>query len=454
MAIQKVTFTHEFVGDRVARPGTGNLMLIGARDPAATLGAGIVKKYRSPSQVKNDHGEGSVLHEAARIAVQNISQFRAVSFADATVANAAQRTFGAASSVSTGQIVAADRPIYELTSATIDGVAYASIIYTPLVAGALAAFNFTGYTLPAIAINPDTGEFKSSASTAGNLAGIVLTYKVADTEGLYEQLLTHPFEVVTFAGLRFSAQNIGLWRELVDWADLNDKMVYAATEDGILPTNTSFQGLVAYMGQRDNFQLLATKLVDPNKDATTAYAAQQTRSPPNGTLKNQLAPRGLIYDASDIYTRSEFGDDVEPNVGEFHYLGVNAITSEDGGGSFVHSSDRLVGTYSVANNTLFGGTRRTVNAVNALVDFEATKTLTRSPTSALFDVPGLAAVKSAFETGLTIAAGNDLRYIDPDFTLTFPTLADTSETERKQRTLNGVEYNMRVVNPIHTVDAA
>ena len=349
MSIESTTFTHRFVGGRSARPGTGSLTLLAPRDSGATVAANVVKQYRNVTAVEEDHDDDSLLALAASVAILNVGRFRAGAFADATPASLGSRTFGAASAISSGQIVSADRPFYELTSATIDGPAYSTIIYTTKSGGDLTSFSFTGFATPAIAINTLTGEFKSSATTSGSGAGIILTYKVADLDPLLEQVLTQPVEVVTFAGWRYNAQYYGMYSTLVDWADANDIMVYAATDDSVLQSNTEFQ-LLARAIRSDSFQVEASKLVTPSDDYTAAYAAQQAASPPNGTLKGQPVPKGIEHSRTLPYTRSQFGDEVDPNVDTFHEMGVNVATFN--GGTFVHTSDRCMTDYDEATLVL------------------------------------------------------------------------------------------------------
>lgn len=446
-------FTFRFVGGRAARPGVGNLTLLAPRDSGATVAANVVRSYRTVDAVEADHDTDSLLALGASMAILNLGRFRAGAFADATPAAVGSRTFGAASAISSGQIVAADRPIYELTSATIDGVAYATIIYTAKSGAALTSFSFTGYTTPAIAINTLTGEFQSSGTTSGSGAGIILTYKVADLDPLLEQVLLQPAEVVTFAGWRFNAQYYGMYSTLVDWADINNLMVYAAVDDSVDPTNAEFSTLIAAL-RSDSFAWEATKLITPSDDYTVAYAAQQTASPPNGTLKHQPPPKGPEHDRTLPYTRSQYGDEVDPSPGTFHYMGGNAISLA--GGGFVHTSDRAATDYAPSTDVLYHGTRRTLNATNALVAFHTQNYLTRSPTSALFDTEGLSGLRGAILAGLNEAVSK--RYIaavseeQPAFELDFPDLADTTEADRRARVLNGVFYRVRINGVVHVVN--
>lgn len=461
---QKVDFTTSFAAAKSTASRVGRVALIGKRNTSATVAAGVVKRYRTSAQVATDHYTGSVLHTAAKMALQNINLFYAVSYGDSTVvATTDQRTFGTSTvgndSGDTGAaptgfdpILPADLPIYEITTATIDGVAYSRILYTsgdPLV----ATLDDSG--AGEIMVNPKTGAWKSSRNTSGAGAGIVLTYKSANLDavgGVKDQILQNDIEVVTLSGLRYNEQYFGLWDDLIAWADLNDIMVYGGTADFADPTDADFQAL-AIATRQDHVEFLATILTTTTDDVSTAYACQQAAAPVNGTLKDQRAPQGLSYRTDRIYTRTEFGDDRDPSVDTFHYLGINAVTSEDGGQTFIHSSDRCCDAYTAT--VKFGGVRRTANATNRLVMSKVKLTLAAgtTPPTALFDAPGLKAVESAFRAGLSEAAAADKRWIDPDFALRFPEISDTSAGDRAERGLDGIEMDYRVLNPIQTVEA-
>lgn len=461
---QKVTFQTSFAAAKSTAIGVGRVCLIGKRDAGATVAAGVVKRYRTSSTVGIDQGVGSLLHTAAKLALQNINLFYAVSYADAAVvATLNQRTFGtatvgnnsgAAGAAPTGfdPLLPADMPIYEATTVSIDGTAVDRILYTtgdPTV----ATLDDSGDG--EVLINPYTGAWKVSRDTTGAGAGVVFTYKSADLEsigGVFDQILQNDIEVVTLAGLRYNEQHYGIYRALVEWADENDIMVYAGTDDFVLPGDTDFQTLITAIRQ-DNFQTLATILTVTTEDVSTAYACQQAKSPVNGTLKDQRAPNGLSYRIDRVYTRAEFGDDRNPNTGTFHYIGVNCATSEDSGQTFIHSSDRCMDAYTATIK--FGGVRRTSNATNRLVMSKVANTLAAgtTPPTALFDVPGLKAVESSFYAGLSEAAAADKRWIDPDFALRFPLIGDTEAGDRAERGLEDIEMDYRVLNPIQTVDA-
>lgn len=461
MPIQKTSFSHTFVGARASQPGLGSLTLIAPLDGGATVAANVVNKYRTAPAAVTDHAAGSLLAEGIAAALLNINLVRAGGFADGSPAAVGSRTFGTttigddsgdAGAAPTGfdTLPAADLPIYEVTAVTIDGVAVSRIIYT---AGDPLTESYDDTVNGEVHVNTDTGAWKVSRSTSGAGAGVIFTYTTAAStiDALLDQVLLQPAEVITFAGWRYNAQYFGMWKYLVEWASTNNLMVYAATEDDVDNTDTDFQGLVAAL-RSDSFQVLAAKLLEPTDDLTSAYAAQQARSPPHGSLKNQPAPKGIVHDDTLPYTRTQFGDDKDPNANTFHELGVNVITYD---GGFVHSSDRAMTDYAAATDVLFGGTRRTLNATNALVDFEVLKVLTASPTSALYDEPGLAALKGAIETGLNKAQTN--RWIAkvsddlPAFELGFPELADTEEEDRKERSLSGVFYRLRINGVVHTV---
>lgn len=452
MATQKLTLSTNFSSARISKPGTGGLLVISPRDGGATVLADVIKSYRDSDAVVTDHGASSGLALSAPFVQQNVQKWWMASFADDVNAAVGSRTFGAnpGPAASTGTLPASETRIYELTTATIDGVAVSRIKYT---ANDPTTETMDNSSNGEIWFNPITRAFKTSRASSGTGAGIILTYKRMKSATLFAQILQQPVKVLTFGGnWRFKPQYADVWKALTTFAASNDLMVYGAVDDASDPTNASFQALIA-TNRSDSIQLIAAKQTFPTtEDLGAAYAALNSKTEPNHTLKDQPAPKGITFSTTLPYTRDDYGDDVDPNTGTFHKIGVNAIVPSDDGGTFVISSERATTDYSDATNVIFGGTRRTANAANDLVRFEVNKVLTDGKGTAKFDARGMAIVQGAFIAGLTAAAS--LGYIDPgDSNLAFPSLADTTDVSRKKRALEGVSYSMRVVNPIQTVDA-
>lgn len=452
MATQKLTLSSNFSSARIAKPGTGGLLVISPRDGGATVAADVIKAYRDSDLVITDHGSASGLALSAPFVQANVQKWWMGAFGDDVNAAVGSRTFGAnpGPAASTGTLPSSETNIYELSSATIDGVAVSRVKYT---ANDPTTEVMDNSLNGEIWFNPNTRAFKTSRASSGVGAGIILTYKRAKLSGLYAQALQQPIKTVTFGGnWRHTAQYLALWKSLVAFAAANDLMVYGATADSIVPTDAAFQNLIA-ANRSDSLQLIVAKQSSPaTEDLGAAYAALNSKTEPNHTLKDQPAPKGISFSTTLPYTRDEYGDDESPNTGTFHKIGVNAIVPSDDGGTFIISSERATTDYSDATNVLFGGTRRTANAANDLVRFEVNKVLTDGKGSAKFDARGMAIVQGAFIAGLTAAASQG--YIDPaDSQLTFPALSDTTDLERKKRNLAGVSYSMRVINPLQTVDA-
>lgn len=452
MGTQKLTLASNFSSARISKPGTGGLLVIAPRDAGATVLANDIKSYRDADVVITDHGANSGLALSAPFAQHNVQKWWMASFGDGDVADAEDRTFGAnpGPDVSTGTLPASETNIYELTTATIDGVAVSRVKYTAN-DPTTEVMDDTG--AGEIWFNPITRAFKTSRASSGAGAGIILTYKRMNLTPLFAQALQKPIKTLTFGGnWRHDAQHVAAWRTLVAFAATNDLMVYGAVADASDPTVTTFQNLIA-TNRSDSIQLIAAKQTFPStEDLGVAYAALYSKTEPNHTLKDQPAPKGITYSTTLPYTRDQYGDDVDPNAGTFHKIGVNAIVPSDDGGTFIISSERATTEYSDATDVLFGGTRRTANAANDLVRFEVNRVLTDGKASAKFDKRGMATVKAAFIAGLNAAAVAG--YIDPDDSdLTFPDLEDTDEVDRKKRFLDGVKYGMRVINPMQTVDA-
>lgn len=453
MGTQKLTLSSNFSSARLSQPGTGGLLIIAPLHDDATVPANDVRSYTDPARVIVDHDADSELAISAPFAQANVNKWWMAGFTDGANVVVAQRTFGAAGgggAASTGTLPASETGIYELTTATIDGTPVSRIKYTaddPTT----AALDNSGNG--EIWFNPITRTFKTSRASSGSGAGIVLDYLRVNLTPLFAQALQKPVKTLTFGGnWRHDAQHVAAWRLLTAFADANDLMVYGAVADAVLPTDAAFQAIVA-ANRNNSIQLIAAKQVYPaDEDLGVAYAALNSKTKPGRTLKDQLAPAGITYSTVLPYTRDEYGDDVDPNSGTFHYIGVNCVAPSDDGGTFIITSERCTTLYSEAENVLFGGTRKTANAANDLVRFSVNKVLTDANAGAKFDRAGLAIVKGSFLAGLTAAASEG--YIDPEYTnLAFPDIEDTDEVDRKKRLLDDVRYGMRVINPLQTVNA-
>lgn len=454
MGTQKTTVTVSFSGGRVGKPGTGGLMVLAPRHGSANVAANVVKAYRTEDAVDNDHFAGSDLSTSAFYVRKNISRWFMGSFANAANAALGSRTFGAAPGpgVQTFTLPATETHIHELTSVAIDGTAVSRIHYTGRDPATIVAPELDDTGNGEVWFNPILRKGKTSRASSGVGAGIVVDYSRANLQPLFNQMMMRPIEVVTFGGnWRYNGQYLEMWSRLVAFAEANDLMVYAAMDDDVDPTSDEVAALAAAI-RSDSFQVLALRAGSgfENDDATVAYAALQARSDPDGTLKDQPAPRGLTFDRTLPYTIADFGDDVDPAVDTFHNLGINCVTLSDDGGTFIISSDRCMTDYSTATDVLFGGVRRTVNATMALVKFEVNKVITNPKAGAKFDQLGLAIVAKAYEAGLTQAVTN--RWVRPDFILSAPedVEEDTEEVDRKKRTHVGVFIDMGVINPIQT----
>lgn len=452
LATQKLTLASSFSSARIAQPSTGGLLVISPKYTGAMVDVNVIKSYRDSDTVATDHNAASDLAFSAPFAQGNVQKWFMASFGDGTNTAVGNRTFGAnpGPAASTGTLPSTETHIYELATVTIDGVAVSRIKYT--------ANDPTTETLDNSAngeiwFNPITRAFKTSRASSGSGAGIILTPKRANLAPLFAQALQKPIKVLTFGGnWRHDAQYAEVWRRLAAFASANDLMVYGAVADDSDPTDADFVALIA-TDRSDSLQLIAARQTFPSdEDLGVAYAALYSKTQPNHTLKDQPAPKLITFETDLPYTRDDYGDDVDPNTGTFHKDGVNAIVPSDDGGTFIISSERATTDYSDATDVLFGGARRTANAANDLVRFEVNKVLTDAKSTAKFDKKGLAVVKGAFTAGLTAAAVAG--FIDPaDSNLTFPELEDTDEVDRKKRFLDGVRYNMRIINPLQTVDA-
>lgn len=452
MGTQKLTLSSNFSSARISQPSTGGLLVISPRDAGATVAANVIKSYIDADLVIADHGANSGLAFSAPFAQHNVQKWWMGSFADGANAVVGQRTFGAnpGPGVSTGTLPASETNIYALTTVSIDGTDVDRINYT---AGDPTAAVLDNSGDGEVWFNPITRVFKTSRASSGVGAGIILNYTRLNLTPLFAQALQKPIKTLTFGGnWRHNAQYAAAWRTLTQFASTNDLMVYGAVDDSSDPASATLQAVIA-ANRSDSIQLVAAKQTYPNdEDLGVAYAALYSRTEPNHTLKDQLAPAGITYATELPYTRDEYGDDVDPNADTFHKIGVNAIAPSDDGGTFIITSERCTTEYADATNVLFGGTRRTANAANDLVRFEVNQVLTDGKASAKFDRKGMATVKAAFQAGLTSAASAG--YIDPDDSnLIFPDLEDTDEVDRKKRFLDGVKYDMRVINPMQTVNA-
>jgi hypothetical protein len=459
--IQSTTFTYTYVQGRAAQPGTGSLTLFASRNVGATVAANVVKSYQTSEAVKTDQADGSLAHEAAKLAVQNIqSTFRIGAFADKTAVAANSRTFGTATvgnnSGGTGAaptgfdpLLAASLPLYEVTTVSIDGVLVDRILYTT---GDATAATLDNSGNGEVIVNPYTGSWKTSRSTSGSGAGVVFVYKSPNLTTLKEQALMQPIEVVTFAGWRYNAQHYGVYKDLVAWAETNGLMVYAAMDDSLAaPTAGDDVDDLIRAIRSNSFQTVVTKIEDdPTGDLTTAYAAAQAGVQNiNGTMKKQPAPRGFTYSRTLPYTRSEFGTDVDPSVGTFHEAGVNVITLDNN--TFVYTNDRCMTDYSASSDVLFGGVQRTLNATLAQVQFETDTALTTTgDETPIFDDRGLLTLKGAAKNGLNKALRK--RWIREDYSLVWPASAsDTDAADRKERSLVGCSIGITITTAIQTV---
>lgn len=447
---QKTSFTFRYTGGLAAKPGTGALTEFALADGADTVAANVVKSYRTADAVRTERGPNSAAYAAANLIVQNLqSQFRIGCYDYQAAASPSTLTFGAAvANTQEGTLPAAVLPLHSVDSVTVDGVAMTDVIYTTKAA---TLVNFPAITSTQVVVNPNTGTFVTGTDTSGVGAGIVFgVVNTPDLTKLKAQALLQPIEVVTFAGLRYNAQTYGMFANLVAWASANNLMVYAALDDSVPAPeagNATADLLAAITS--DSFQVVASKLIDPNADLTSAYAAQQAAAPPNGTLKNQPAPNGVPSDPTLPYSADEYGSCVDPGDGTFHKAGANCISLD--GGAFVFTDDRCLTPYGSSTPVLFGGVRRTLNATMGLVGFYTNTGLTTTGRNTpIFDEEGLGALEGCAKNGLNAAVGK--RFIDQEFVLRWPVLAETLPIDRKERALVGSQFDIRITTAIQVLD--
>jgi hypothetical protein len=453
MGTQKTTLITSFSSQRIAQPTEGGLLVMAPRDSGATVAANVINPYRDPADVIADHGANSGLAFSAPFARRNINRYFMGSFADAAIVSAGSRTFGASPGpgVSTFTLPSSETGIYVLLTCPIDGTNVDRIHYTVLDPTTISPMDNSGNG--EVWFNPITRMGKCSRASSGAGAGIVPTYKRADLNPLFDQALMKPIKHFTFGGnWRRIPQYAAVWNLLSAFADANDFMVSDATADSPDFTDANFQALIATDPSNCVRHIAAQQVYPDTEDLGVAYAALVAATPPDHTLKDQPAPKGIVFQTTLPYTRRQYGDDVDPANGTAHKVGVNVIVPSDDGSSFVISSDRNAVLYSDSAELLFAGQRATSNAANDLVRFEVNRKLQDPTVSAKFDDAGLAAVKGAFQVGLLRAAQKG--YIVPgSAVLDFPTRSDLDPNDIKKRALEGTSMEYEIENPIQTASA-
>lgn len=421
---------------------TGGLALLAPLDGDATVSANVVKKYRRASDVKTDHGDGSLLHEGAKAAFgSGIASLFAIGVDEVTGSPFSQ-TRGDTAAVNEDTDansggVFTNMPLTSVTSASRDG--------TNILAGVKFTTADPSTITPAAAelyINPKTGKWKLGTATTGGGPGLVITFSSHDWTSAFEVLENEVFEYLVPAGSPFTAANYGIYDAFVTEAIASKKVVAGALASGVAPgdvdgspTNFDVQGF-----RNGLLYLIAGHYTG---DLTSAIGAYLAKSRVNATTKEQLAPTGVTF--TQGYLRSEYGDEESPASGTFHYIGVNAVYKDEGG-SYRITNDRA--DTGLTDFYRFHSSYRSVRYCEVSIESDVIAARRASNIALPYTDQGIAAIKTVIEGVLGRIQKEGV--ID-EYIVTMPALADISSTDRLNRVLPGVDVYVRLAGQIHLV---
>lgn len=437
---ETVIINTNLVGGGSAPTGANVPLLIAPHVQSGSLvNTNVIKTVKTGAQAAEFFGDGSVLHEAAKVALQNASRLLMVGM-DKT--NVASETYGDSNAVEqssdTGADVLQNLPAWEVNSVTVDGGPALTIVYTH---EALA--NMTPAT-GEIHINTKTGEWKlfGGEGTSGSGAGVIFDYDYIDLTSVQSAAESSAFEYVAFAGIPYSAQYFGPWSDLIAYATSNKNVVAAALESAVEPAD-----VVDLVEATRNGRVMFLA-ADYSGDLTSALVAHRAGRPVNSTAKLQAAPLGITY--SDTYRFADYGGAIGvgsgPDAGTFHHMGANAIYKTRAG-SYRFSDNRSATATTDVDN--FADIRRVIQRLE--IDLDATLEAARggSGVAIPYTQSGIELIALAIEGVLGGARQSGL--ID-QFFLVKPSISDFDANDRNARLMDGFDIKVVLAGQTHVID--
>lgn len=436
---ETVIFNTELVGGGAETQGANIALLVAPHIQSGDLVAtNVVKVVKTAAQAAEFFGDGSTLHNAAKVGLQNITRLLMVGM---DVTNVASEISGDAAPVEdsddVGAAVLANLPAWVINSVTVDGTPF-TVVYThkPLASMAAPA---TGTIL----VNTETGEWKLPAGegSSGAGAGVIFNYDYADTLSVYSAAENYAYEYIGFSDAPFSAETYGVWKDALAHAATAKKIVASALESAVAKADV----LELVESIRDGrFTLVAA---DYAGDLTSAFISQRASRPVNATMKLQPAPRGISF--VDTYKFDDYGGALGvgggPAAGSFHHMGVNAVYRTRGG-AYLFTDGRSVTATSAVDN--FQDIRRVVRKLE--VDLEDALIAARrgSDTAIPFTQSGIELVALTMGSILGVAKQDGL--IDQVF-ITKPDIDDFDAANRSARLMDGFDIKVRLAPQTHVI---
>jgi hypothetical protein len=354
-------------------------------------------------------------------------------------------TFGAASAITTGTLNAARLPITSIASASRDSTNItANIVYTHQTGTGL-----TGLTVAAnaVAINLETGEFKLGTATTGSGAGFVVTYASHDWDAAFDVLDLNSYEYAVPAGVTFSAASWGIVNKFISRAQEaeGDKMWCFGLDSGVTPATIS--PLVATVSGTQTLGKKGFLLADhyTGGDLTAALGATLAKAPTAATMKLQEAP-AVARDGTSTYTFTDYGGELAPASGTFHYMGVNAVY-RNRFGDYEMTNDRAV--VGLTDQYRFHSTERKVRKARELANNTLEALRRNSSTAADMSDSGIATVKASLDgVGQRLLEDGDIE----EWRTVVPKAADIPEADRAVRFLDNVLFSIRLTAQIQFID--